>query len=74
MVLSLERGDGSDGGMDLEAPCAAPDASGDKSFALSKRSAGDTETGGGGDGRQEIVGGTGKYAGITGSCTFTVEY
>jgi len=73
VVLSLERGDGSDGGMDLEAPCAAPDASGDKSFALSKRSAGDAETGGG-DGRQEIVGGTGKYAGITGSCTFTVEY
>ena len=64
----------SDAGMDLEAPCATTDASGDISFTLSKRSAGDIETGGGGDGRQEIVGGTGKYAGITGSCTFTVEY
>ena len=64
----------SDAGMDLEAPCATTDASGDISFTLGKRSAGDIETGGGGDGRQEIVGGTGKYAGITGSCTFTVEY
>ena len=64
----------SDAGMDLEAPCATTDASGDISFTISKRSAGDTETGGGGDGRQEIVGGTGKYAGVTGNCTYTVDY
>ena len=64
----------SDAGMDLEAPCATTDASGDVSFTLGKRSAGDIKTGGGGDGRQEIVGGTGKYAGITGNCTYTVDY
>ena len=74
VMLCAVYGKKSDAGMDLEAPCATTDASGDVSFTLSKRSAGDTETGGGGDGRQEIVGGTGKYAGITGSCTYTVDY
>ena len=74
VMLCAVYGKKSDAGMDLEAPCAATDASGDVSFTLSKRSAGDTETGGGGDGRQEIVGGTGKYAGITGNCTYTVDY
>ena len=74
VLVCAVYGKKSDAGMDLEAPCAVTDASGDVNFSLSKRSAGDTETGGGGDGRQEIVGGTGKYAGITGSCTYTVDY
>ena len=64
----------SDAGMDLEAPCATTDSSGDVTYVIARRRAGDTETGGGGEGRQEIVGGTGKYAGMTGSCTYTVEY
>ena len=64
----------SDAGMDLEAPCTSTDASGDKWFSLSKRNVGDTDSGGGGDGRSQILGGTGKYAGITGSCTYTVDY
>ena len=74
LMVCAVYGKKSDAGMDLEAPCATTDASGDVHFTLSKRSAGDTESGGGGDGRQEIVGGTGKYAGITGSCTYTVDY
>ena len=32
------------------------------------------KVGGGGGGRQEIAGGTGKYAGITGSCEYFVDY
>lgn len=64
----------SDAGLDLEAPCTNTDPSGDKMFYLSKRKSGDVSPGGGGGGRQEILGGTGKYSGIAGSCTFKVEY
>ena len=36
---------------------------------MSQRSAGDTATGGAGEGRWELMGGTGRYAGVTGTCT-----
>ena len=74
VMLCAVYGKKSDAGMDLEAPCALTGASGDKTFQLAKRSAGDAEAGGGGDGLLQIVGGSGKYAGITGSCTYTVDY
>ena len=45
------------------------DTSGDQWLTVSKRS-----TGGGGGGMVELLGGTGKYAGITGSCSYTVKY
>ena len=61
-------------GMDLEVPCATTDASGDRLDTLSKRIAGGVEAGGGGEGRMELLGGTGKYAGISGSCSYDVEY
>jgi len=61
-------------GMDLEAPCTSTDASGDKQFSVAKRRQGDVNPGGGGEGRSELVGGTGKYQGITGSCTYKVDY
>ena len=61
-------------GMDLEAPCVSVDSDGDELYVIARRRVGDTESGGGGDGQQEIAGGTGKYAGITGSCTYTAEY
>ena len=64
----------SDAGLDLEAPCTNTDPSGDKWFMLSARKAGDIEAGGGGKGRRELLGGTGKYAGVTGSCTYTASY
>lgn len=60
--------------MDLEIPCATTDASGDRLDSLSKRVAGGVEAGGGGEGRMELLGGTGKYAGITGSCGYEVGY
>ena len=60
-------------GLDLEAPCTATDPSGDKTFSIAKRKVGDVTPAGGGTGKSEIQGGTGKYAGITGSCTYRVD-
>lgn len=60
-------------GMDLEVPCATTDASGDRLDTLSKRIAGGVEAGGG-EGRMELLGGIGKFAGISGSCSYDVEY
>ena len=31
-------------------------------------------TGGGGEGRWQLMGGTGKYAGVTGTCTYDTSY
>ena len=61
-------------GLDLEAPCTVTDASGDQWFTISKRNVGDVEEGGGGVGRMELLNGTGKFTGITGSCTYATEY
>ena len=64
----------SDAGIDLEASGASTDSSGDKWFVVAKRTAGDTAVGGGGAGRQEIKGGTGKYEGVSGTCEYTVDF
>ncbi|MEK6209277.1 MAG: hypothetical protein AABM64_02725 [Pseudomonadota bacterium] len=61
-------------GMDLEAPCTIIDSSGDKNFIVYRRKAGDVSAGGGGQGTIQILGGTGKFAGATGSCTYTVAF
>ena len=47
---------------------------GDQLFMNNNRSVGDTNAGSGGTGVSEIVGGTGKYTGVKGSCTYTVTY
>ena len=62
----------SQGGIDLEAPCTATNASGDQWYTLSKRSSGDLEAGG--PGTLEILGGTGAFEGVTGACTYGVSY
>ena len=64
----------SDAGMDLETPCTNTDASGERWFLMAIRKAGDIQVGGGGEGRQELMGGTGKYAGLNGACTYTAAY
>ena len=61
-------------GIDLESPGAITDSSGDTWYAVARRSAGDQAVGGGGAGRQEIAGGTGKYEGITGTCEYMVDF
>jgi hypothetical protein len=55
-------------GVQLEAPCVLTDKSGDKLYMLAIRGVGDVSAGGGGAGTQQIMGGTGKYAGMSGSC------
>ena len=70
----LVYGKKSTAGVDLEAPCVFTDSSGDKWYLLAKRSVGDTAAGGGGKGNQRIVGGTGKYAGVTGNCPYETRY
>lgn len=61
-------------GLRLEAACADTDTSGDVLYAYAFREQGSLAAGGGGDGWWEIRGGTGKYEGITGSCTYRTEY
>lgn len=64
----------SDAGLDLEAPCTHTDSEGDEWHVVAIRRAGDTEVGGGGQGIRRILGGTGKYAGVTGNCPYTTSY
>ena len=61
-------------GIDLEAPCTYTDASGDSWYVMAIRHAGDVEAGGGGPGNMDIMGGTGKFAGIAGNCSYQVDY
>ena len=61
-------------GIDLEAPCTTTDDDGDSLFMMSRRKDGDLQDGGGGAGHTEIIGGTGKYAGISGSCSYDTKY
>ena len=61
-------------GIDLEAPCTFTDSDGDAWYAMAKRRAGDVAVGGGGQGNQMLVGGTGKYAGVIGNCPYTISY
>jgi len=62
----------SDAGLDLEAPCMHTDTAGDKLYYVARRKSGDMNAGG--PGQQELVGGTGRFSGIRGSCTFKTEY
>ena len=61
-------------GMNLESPIVVEDASGDKLFMVMRRSTGTFDTGGGGQGRAELAGGTGKFLGLTGSCPYEVTF
>ena len=58
----------------LEAHCTQTDASNDKFHMGGRRHAGDTQAGGGGTGVWKFLGGTGKYAGVSGTCEYSVEY
>ena len=58
----------------LEAPCADTDTSGDILYSRAVREQGDVAAGGGGAGVWELLGGTGKYAGVTGTCSYVTEY
>ena len=74
LVMCLVYAKSSVEGIDLEAPCTTTDPFGDRWYTISKRSVGDVAAGGGGEGRWELMGGTGKYAGVTGRCTYETSY
>ena len=61
-------------GMDLQSfnTSVSSKNSDDKIFSENVRKAGDVKKGGAGT--SKIVGGTGKYAGISGGCEYTVNY
>ena len=60
---------------ELEAFCESTDLeTGDKTFAYNIRKEGTADTGSKGKGKQTIIGGTGKYKGISGECNYTVKY
>ena len=61
-------------GLEIEGPCISTTAAGDKFYLVSKRSAGGVEEGAGGAGLLELLGGTGKFAGVTGACTYQAAY
>ena len=70
-VYARRSGDAS---VSLDSPCLLTDRDGDEVYARSKRDVGDIQVGGGGAGRTELIGGTGKYEGITGSCVYDTNY
>ena len=65
---------GTEAGIALEAPCVNIDQDGDRVYSVAVREQGTIGAGGGGDGRWELRGGTGKYEGITGRCTYQTQY
>ena len=64
----------SDDGIALQAPCVSTDLDGDLLYSTAIRDHGTVGTGGGGAGRWDLRGGTGKYQGITGSCPYETQY
>ncbi len=65
----------SEAGLEIESPCVLINAMGEKLFVLAKRNLGDIGVAGqGGEGRLQLLGGSGKFAGITGSCSYETEY
>ena len=73
-VTCVVYGKRSAAGLALEAPCTSTTATGDKLYSISKRSAGGVEEGAGGAGSLELLGGTGEFAGVTGTCTYQTAY
>ena len=61
-------------GFDFESSCTTTYASGEKTFMRASRKIGDIEAGGGGEGVSMFVGGTGRFEGITGRCTYRIDY
>ena len=68
LILATER----DGEVELEAPCTLTDASGDRLYVRSVRDSGDIAAGG--PGRIEILGGSGMWTDVRGSCSYDAEY
>lgn len=68
----------SEAGLDLRSYCTLTEAAedgGDELFTVADRDEGDLGAANrGGTGHMDLVGGTGKYAHITGHCSYTTQY
>ncbi|MCY4355059.1 MAG: hypothetical protein OXC09_09815 [Truepera sp.] len=64
----------SEAGLELESSCVTTNAEGEKLFLLAQRTLGDVEVGRGGEGRLQLLGGSGKFVGVTGSCSYESKY
>ena len=62
------------GAVELEAACTVTDGTGDEMYLLARRRDGNIAAGGGGAGRFEVLGGTGKFADVSGECPYTTQY
>ena len=60
--------------LDLQTACTSTNTAGDTLYLVAERRAGDVDAGGGGQGQLELAGGTGAYAGLTGSCAYETSY
>ena len=60
------------GGTDIITNCGVTDKDGDTLYSISERKQGDINTGG--KGKTTFIGGTGKYAGASGSCEYGASY
>ncbi|MCY4259590.1 MAG: hypothetical protein OXC91_04930 [Rhodobacteraceae bacterium] len=58
----------------VNAPCTITDTDGDELYLVANRGIGGVGEGNSGAGRWSMEGGTGKYANITGACSYRVEY
>ena len=67
LMKRLLRGKRLEAGVDVESTCSVTAAPGNSWYFLSTQRAGDAK------GNTELMGGTGKYAGVTGSCTYVVD-
>jgi hypothetical protein len=63
-----------DNSIDVESYCTSSYPSGDKLFTWGQRKQGDMNVGGGGAGKLQILGGTGQFADLTGSCSYRTNY
>ena len=61
-------------GVDLEAPCVITDPSGDALHLVLRRTEGTVGIGGGGEGSSQVLGGTGAYSGMVGTCSYEATY
>ena len=70
LVFSRIEGEG----MELQAPCVDTATSGDVLYSRFRRTQGETGAGEGGRGVWELLGGTGEFEGVSGSCRYSTRY
>lgn len=70
VVFASRTGDDTD----IEAPCTLTDESGDQVYTRSVRLTGDVATRSAAPGGWQLLGGTGKYANVTGTCPYSTKY